>query len=202
MSLGRFYPRELAGVQDEFERMFRNFLGSGVAGGESAPATAGAWSPALDVEENEDAFVLHVELPGIEPEDVEVSLEENVLTVTGERRFYEERETEGFRRIERRFGRFHRAVRLPDRVDPDRVEANYNNGLLSVTVPKAEEARPRRIQVRSGEQGQGRAGQIGSSPSSVGAQGQGRAGQIGSSPGATGAAGSTQAGAGTREQTS
>lgn len=153
MSLGRYYPRELAGMQDEFERMFRSFLGGG-QGSESAPTTAGAWSPALDVEETEDAFVLHVELPGCRPEDVEVSLEENVLTVTGERRFYDEREAEGFRRIERRFGRFHRAVRLPDRVEPDQVEANFDHGLLTITVPKAEQAKPRRIQVRSGPGGQ------------------------------------------------
>lgn len=176
MSLGRFYPREVASLQDEFERMFRGFLGGGMGGSESAPSTAGAWSPALDVEETQDAFVLHVELPGCRPEDVEVNLEENVLTVTGERRFYDEREAEGFRRVERRFGRFHRAVRLPDRVDPDRVEASFENGLLTVSVPKAEEAKPRRIQVRSGAQGEGTAGEIGASPGAAGGTEPGAAG--------------------------
>ncbi len=164
MSLSRYYPREVASLQDEFERMFRTFLGGGTSGGESAPATAGAWSPALDVEETEDAFVLHVELPGCRPEDVEVSLEENVLTVTGERRFYDEREAEGFRRVERRFGRFHRAVRLPDRVDPDQVEADFDHGLLTITVPKAEQAKPRRIQVRSGARSEGASGESGVLP--------------------------------------
>jgi HSP20 family protein len=163
MSLSRYNPRELASLQDEFERMFRSFLGGG--GSESAPTTAGAWSPALDVEETEDAFVLHVELPGCRPEDVEVNLEENVLTVTGERRFYDEREAEGFRRIERRFGRFHRAVRLPDRVATDRVEASFDNGLLTINVPKAEESKPRRIQVRPRTGGEGEADDAGHLPS-------------------------------------
>ncbi|MDP9021147.1 MAG: Hsp20/alpha crystallin family protein [Actinomycetota bacterium] len=141
-ALSRYHGRDLAGLQDEVERMFRSFFG------EERPSTAGAWSPALDVEENENSFVLHVELPGLDAEDVEITLEENVLTVSGERRFYDESEAEGFRRVERRFGRFHRAVRLPDRVDSDNVQANFRNGMLTITVPKAEEAKPRRIEVR------------------------------------------------------
>lgn len=145
-ALSRYYGRDVAGLQDEVERMFRHVFGD-----ESRqPSTAGAWSPALDVEEENNRFVLHVELPGMKPEDVEITLEENVLTISGERRFYEERDAEGFRRVERRFGRFHRAVRLPDRVDPDKVDARYEHGLLVVTVPKAEEAMPRRIEIQAG----------------------------------------------------
>ncbi len=137
--------RELSTLQREVDRVFRDAFG-----GTSSPATAGAWAPALDVEENEDAFTLHVELPGVAVDDVEVSLEENVLTIAGERRFYEDREGDGFRRIERSFGRFHRAVRLPDRVDPDGVTATHKDGLLTIRVPKAEEAKPRRIEVKTG----------------------------------------------------
>jgi HSP20 family protein len=126
---------------DDFQRIVRSFLGD-------ADATlAGAFSPALDVEETDDGFTLHVELPGIAPDQVEVSIEENVLTIAGEREFYSDKTTEGFRRVERRFGRFHRAVRLPDRVDPDQVAASYKDGLLTITVPKAESAKPRRIQI-------------------------------------------------------
>lgn len=144
--MSRYYPRDVAGLQDEVERMFRHvFSGEG-----ETPSTAGAWSPALDVEEDEEAFTLHVELPGVDPQDVEVSLEENVLTIGGERRFYDERSQEGFRRIERRFGRFHRSIRLPDRVAGDQVKAQYKEGLLTIEVPKAEEAKPRRIEVQSG----------------------------------------------------
>ncbi|MFA9443821.1 Hsp20/alpha crystallin family protein [Egicoccus sp. AB-alg6-2] len=139
----RYEPhRDVASLHDEVERMFREAFGSGTA-------TAGAFSPALDVEETEDVFTLHVELPGVTADDVEVSLEENVLTIAGERRFYDEKAADGFRRIERHFGRFHRAVRLPDRVDGDKVSATYRDGLLTITVPKAEEAKPRRITVKA-----------------------------------------------------
>jgi HSP20 family protein len=142
--LTRSPNRDLPNLHDEVERMFRQAFGEA-----DRPSTAGAWSPLLDVEEDTDGFTLHVELPGVEPDGVEVSLEENVLTVSGQRDFYADRDAEGFRRVERRFGRFHRAVRLPDRVDGDRVEARYNQGLLTIHVPKAEEAKPRRIAVTS-----------------------------------------------------
>lgn len=140
-TMSRIPNATLNNLSDEMERAFRQVFG------EAGPATAGAWSPLLDVEEDPDAFTLHVELPGVDPDEVEVSLEENVLTISGQRGFYRDREAEGFRRVERRFGRFHRAVRLPDRVDGDRVEARYANGLLTIVVPKAEEAKPRRISI-------------------------------------------------------
>jgi HSP20 family protein len=141
-----YHPfRDVASLQDEVERAFRQAFGER---GSASPA--GAFSPALDVEETEEGFTLHIELPGVDAENVEVSLEENVLTIAGERRFYDERDADGFRRIERHFGRFHRAVRLPDRVDPDGVSASYRDGLLTITVPKAEEAKPRRIQITAG----------------------------------------------------
>lgn len=136
--------RDVSTVSDEMERLFRQALGSS-----QSAATAGAFAPALDVEETEDGFVLHVELPGVSPDDVEVSLEENVLTIAGERRFYRDEDTEHFRRVERHFGRFHRAVRLPDRVEPDGVDAEFRDGMLTISVPKAEEAKPRRIEVRT-----------------------------------------------------
>ncbi len=130
--------------QDDMDRMLRQFFGDADA------SLAGAFSPALDVKETDDGFTLHVELPGVKAEDVEVSLEDNVLTVAGERNFYDETDGEGYRRIERRFGKFHRAVRLPDRVSPDKVEATYTDGILTVNVPKAEEAKPRKITVAKG----------------------------------------------------
>lgn len=144
--INRWDPiRDVATVQDEVERMFRQAFG----GRDAAASSAGAWSPALDVEESEDAFTIHVELPGVRAEDVDVSLEADVLAISGERSFYDDRATDGFRRIERRFGRFHRSVRLPDRVAIDAVAAAYRDGMLTVTVPKAEEAKPRRIEVKS-----------------------------------------------------
>ena len=126
---------------EDFQRLVQQFFGEGES------PLAGAFSPALDVEETEDGYTMHVELPGVKPEEVDVSLEENVLTVSGKRDFYDEKNADGFRRVERHFGSFHRAVRLPDRVDPDKVTAGYKDGLLTVTVAKAESAKPRRIQV-------------------------------------------------------
>lgn len=137
--------RDLSSLQREVDRLFGDALG-----GSGTPATAGAWAPALDVEETEDAFTLYIELPGVSIEDVDVSLEENVLTIEGQRQFYEDRQDDSFRRVERAFGRFHRAVRLPDRVDPEHVTATHRDGLLTIEVPKAEEAKPRRIEVKTG----------------------------------------------------
>ena len=126
---------------DDFQRIVSQFFP------DAETPLSGAFAPALDVEETEDNFTLHVEVPGVKPEDVDVSIEESVLTIAGSRDFYEDKQAEGFRRVERRFGTFHRSVRLPDRVDPDGVTAQYKDGLLTVTVPKAESAKPRRIQV-------------------------------------------------------
>ncbi|MGC4174683.1 Hsp20/alpha crystallin family protein [Demequina sp.] len=129
--------------QSDFHRIMTQFFAD-----EEAPLT-GAFAPALDVEETDEGFTLHVELPGISPDDVNLSIEENVLTIAGERAFYSDKTTDGFRRVERRFGTFHRSVRLPDRVDPDAVTAAYADGIVTVTVPKAESAKPRRIQVEA-----------------------------------------------------
>lgn len=138
----RYAPgRDASAWQDDFQQVVRQFFGD-------ADATlAGAFSPALDVEEDDDKFTLHVEIPGVKPDEVEVSIEESVLSIAGQRNFYDDRSSDGFRRVERRFGRFHRAVRLPDRVDPDQVDATYKDGLLTITVPKAESAKPRRVKV-------------------------------------------------------
>ncbi|WP_062212731.1 Hsp20/alpha crystallin family protein [Demequina oxidasica] len=126
---------------EDFQRIVRQFFG------DSEASLAGAFSPALDVEEGDESFTLHVELPGVSPNKVDVSIEDSVLTIAGERQFYSDANVDGFKRVERCFGRFHRAVRLPDRVDADKIKAEYKDGLLTVTVPKAESAKPRRIQV-------------------------------------------------------
>lgn len=146
-SIARYYTnpqRDVSPLHEEVDRLLRQAFGD-----RDAASSVGAFTPALDVEETEDGFILHVELPGVAADNVDVSLEENVLTISGERGFYAEKDAEGFRRIERHFGRFHRAVRLPDRVAADRVEAGYRDGMLTITVPKAEEAKPRRIQVQT-----------------------------------------------------
>lgn len=138
--------RDLATFRDEIERFFREGVGSDRPG----LTTATGWSPLIDLEETADAYQLHVELPGIEPEDISVSVEDDVLTISGERRFYEEKESDGFQRIERRFGSFHRSTRLPGKIDADGVDATYAGGVLHVTVPKPADTRPHRVEVKPG----------------------------------------------------
>jgi len=113
------------------------------------------WVPALDVAERGDAYVIHAELPGVSPEQVDVSFEQNVLTIRGTKPASFDVAAEGEVRVfaaERVHGGFERAVRLPEFVDADRIEATFANGLLTVTVPKAKAAQPRKINIRGAEQ--------------------------------------------------
>jgi HSP20 family protein len=116
--------------------------------GENGAITA-AWTPPCDIFENPEAVKIVVELPGVKPEDVNLSIENNLLTIRGEKRQAAEEQTERVHRYERTYGAFERAFALPNTVDPDRVEAQFENGLLFVTLPKAERARPREIKVKA-----------------------------------------------------
>jgi len=106
-----------------------------------------AWIPAVDVFEDKDSVKIIAELPGVKPEDVKLSVENNVLTLRGEKKQVAEEKTERVHRYERSYGMFERSFALPNTVDADRVEARYDNGLLTIQLPKAERARPREIQV-------------------------------------------------------
>ena len=109
------------------------------------------WVPALDVAERGDAYVVHAELPGVSPDQVDVSFEQNILTIRGTKPASFDVSTDGEVRVfaaERVHGSFERSVRLPEFVDADRIDANFTNGLLTVTVPKAQAAQPRRITIR------------------------------------------------------
>jgi HSP20 family protein len=110
-----------------------------------------AWIPAVDVFEDRDAVKIVAELPGVRPEDVKLSIEQNVLTVRGEKRQQAEERTERVHRYERAYGTFERTFALPGTVDPERIEATFENGLLTVTLPKAERAKPREIPVKAGK---------------------------------------------------
>ncbi len=113
------------------------------------------WVPAMDVAERGDAYLVHVELPGVSPEQVEVSFEQNVLTIRGTKPATFDVAAEGEVRVfaaERVHGGFERSVRVPEFVDADRIEATFNNGLLTITIPKAQAAQPRKITIRGAEQ--------------------------------------------------
>lgn len=134
----RFLPTLLSDLEQLFEDRLRPLA--------EETATSG-WAPRIDMEETEDSYVVHAELPGVEVDDISVSIDDDLLTVRGERHFYEEREEQGFTRRERRFGSFYRALRLPLPIDADAIEARQHNGVLTITVPKTEDTRSRRIEV-------------------------------------------------------
>ncbi len=106
------------------------------------------WLPAIDVKESEDRFEVTMDLPGLEPDQVEVMFEDQVLTVRGTREFSKEEDTEHYHRIERSYGSFARSVRLPHTADAGKIEATFDKGVLTVEVPKREEAKPRAIEVK------------------------------------------------------
>jgi HSP20 family protein len=116
----------------------------------SATATATAWAPALDISERKDAYLVTVELPGVEADDLDITLEDGLLTIQGERHFAHDSSEQQFHRVERRYGAFRRAITLPAQVQAEQVEASFDNGVLQIVVPKMEEAKPKRIQVRPG----------------------------------------------------
>jgi HSP20 family protein len=105
------------------------------------------WMPPVDIQETGDTYRLTAELPGLTRDDINITLENNVLRLSGERKFEKDVKKEGFHRIERTYGTFARAFTLPSQVNHDKVEAAFENGLLTITVPKAEQAKPRKIAI-------------------------------------------------------
>lgn len=139
---------------DAFQNLRRlnSFLDEAIGGfpfGSESGALTAAWTPAVDVFEDKDAVKIVAELPGVKPEDVKISLENQTLTMRGEKRQVAEEKTERVHRYERTYGAFERTFALPGTVDADRIEANYADGLLTITLPKVERARPRQIEIRT-----------------------------------------------------
>ena len=140
MAIIRWDPfREMSTVQNRFDRLFDS-----VWGGRQE-----AWLPAVDVFDTKDAVVLKAELPGMDPEAIQIEVEDNVLTIKGERRFEEKVDEERYYRVERRFGSFQRSLALPQGVKTDEIQAGYEDGILEVRVPKADEEKPKKIEVKA-----------------------------------------------------
>jgi HSP20 family protein len=154
MTIVRWEPlRELSTLQNEVNRLFNTVFDAPVSGGQGTPLRR--WMPAMDLVETPDHFVLRADLPGLTEEDVSIELEDNVLTVSGERRAEHESEKGGYHRVERAFGAFSRALTLPKGVDPEAISASFDKGVLEVRVPKPEARKPRRISIAvGGENGQ------------------------------------------------
>jgi HSP20 family protein len=139
------WPRfgQLSDLRDEIDRLFESPLSQM----SQASRLLSGWTPAIDVSEDKDNFYVHVEVPGMKKEDIELSLHEDCLSISGERKVEKNSEGADVYRAERFFGRFQRTVSLPAAVDTDKVKAQYRDGILSVTLPKAEEAKPKQIDV-------------------------------------------------------
>lgn len=151
MALIRWEPaRELQTLQQEVNRLFGTFFDSPTGNGGALGARR--WIPAMDLQEDDDCYVLHADLPGLAEEDVKVELEDDVLTISGERRSERKETREGYQRVERASGRFSRALTLPEGVDPDKIEARIDKGVLEVRIPKPEQRKPRRVAIAVGDQ--------------------------------------------------
>jgi HSP20 family protein len=148
MSIVRYDPfRDLRTLQEEVNRLFSSNLTRGF--GEEGIGR-GAWNPSVDIYENKDQIVLEAELPGMKQDDFELTVENNVITLRGERQFEKKEDSDNYHRVERSYGSFTRSFTLPQTVSAEGATAEYNNGVLRVTLPKREETKARRIQV-SGE---------------------------------------------------
>lgn len=116
--------------------------------GNATRRTSGVWAPPVDIYETADAYVLHADLPGVTKEEIEVQVVENQIAIRGTRKLGHTAEEKGYRRFERAEGRFERSFRIREGVDASKVEAKFENGVLTVTLPKPEEAKPRQIEVK------------------------------------------------------
>src|SRR5256714_5955089 len=145
MSITRYDPfRDLRSLQDEVNRLFSTSLGRGF---DDEGLSRGAWMPSVDIFENKDSIVLEAELPGMNREDFELTIENNVLTLRGERRFEKKDEGDNYHRVERSYGSFTRSFTLPQTVSSENANAEYKNGVLRVTLHKREEVKARRIEI-------------------------------------------------------
>ena len=145
MALVRFEPfGGLSAAQSQFDRFLRDAFSPAVAGGEASTRT---WAPPVDIYENGDSLVLKAELPGVNPDDVEIRVEDNTLYLKGDRKFEKEVKEQNYHRIERSYGTFTRTFSLPNSIDADKVGASYKDGILTLTMPKKEEAKPKTIKI-------------------------------------------------------
>jgi HSP20 family protein len=148
--LTRWDPfREFVTIQDRMNRLFRDSYGTE---GREDSLTSTTFAPPVDVYEDEHNVTLKIEVPGIEEKDIDVQIENNTLTVHGERKFEKEEKEENYRRVERQYGSFTRTFTLPSTVDQEKVQADYDKGVLKIKLAKKAEAKPKQIKVNVGSQ--------------------------------------------------
>jgi len=140
------WPADFVGVQRDINRLFDNFFHSGSPVEETMAASY--FAPAVDIAEQENEYVVKVELPGVTKDDVKISVESSTLTIKGEKKQDKEEKSKDFHRVERSYGSFQRSFTLPSTVKNDKIDAVFNNGILTITMPKSEEAKPKLIEVK------------------------------------------------------
>ena len=151
MALIRWEPaRELNSIQHEMNRLFNSFFDTTTANGAARTPALRRWVPAMDVVDTGDEFVLKADLPGLTDKDVNIEVNDDVLTISGQRRAEHEERKEGYHRVERSSGSFRRSLRLPEGVDPASVSANFDRGVLEIRVPKPEERKPHQVAISVG----------------------------------------------------
>jgi len=148
MAIIRWDPfRDMMTLRERMNRLFDETYGSKE---EETDIKRGVWAPTVDIHESEKKLVLTAELPGLKEEDVEVNIDGNTLSISGKREFEEETKKEDYHRIERSYGSFFRSFTLPSYIDQEKVKAEYDNGLLKVTMPKKPELKPKKVKVLKG----------------------------------------------------
>ena len=146
MALMRWTPMgHLPSFQHEMNRMVNEFFGGG--NGDAAGTGLSSWTPAVDIHETEDGFVIKAELPGVSKDDVSIDVHQNTLTLRGQRKHEAEVKQDKYHRVERAYGSFQRSFVLPTVVDQDKVQATYKDGVLELHLPKSEAAKPKRIAI-------------------------------------------------------
>lgn len=149
MAIIRWDPfREMVTLREKMNRLFEDAVSSR---GEEKDIVASSWTPAVDIYETEDEIVLTAELPGLADKEVEIKLEDNTLTIKGERKFEKETKEENYHRIERAYGSFYRSFSLPHYVDQENIKAEHTHGVLKVRMPKKAESKPRNVKIIKAE---------------------------------------------------
>jgi HSP20 family protein len=138
------FPSDIFNMQREMNRMFGSFF----RGVDEPSLLDGTWMPAVDVVEENDEYIVKIELPGVNKDDVKITLESNILTIRGEKKAEKDSDEKNYHRTERSYGIFQRSFTLPESVKNDKIGAEYKDGILTITLPKAEETKPKQIEVK------------------------------------------------------
>ena len=145
MAIIRWDPfRDIVTLREKMNRLFEDAV---TARGEEKDMISSTWAPSVDIYETENSLILTAEVPGIEEDNIEIKIEDNTLSLRGERKFEKETKEESYHRIERSYGSFYRSFTIPRQVDQEKIKAEHDNGVLRITMPKKPESKPKTVKV-------------------------------------------------------